>query len=196
MSNSGVAPPSGGASFNPGILIAPTGTISETMSRDTVIAGGGSFTPPSGTLALAAIGLATATKISNISFTATGASSANTPGNWWFGLYDNNFHQLAVTANQLTAAWAASATKTLAIANIASGAATSFTTTYSGVYYIGFLMTAVTVVQLFVTGNQQALTSLPPIMGGSSDTTQTTPPAFPHTATTPGGTYKPYGYVS
>lgn len=48
----------------------------------------------------------------------SGATAAGTPTNWWFALYSTapTPALLAQTADQLTAAWAANTTKTLALA--------------------------------------------------------------------------------
>lgn len=52
--------------------------------------------------------------ITNIAF-RSGATAAGTPTNYWFALYDNLGNYLMQTADQLTAAWAANTTKTLAL---------------------------------------------------------------------------------
>lgn len=53
--------------------------------------------------------------ITNIAF-RSGATAAGTPTNWWFALYDLAGNLLNQSADQLTAAWAANTTKTLALA--------------------------------------------------------------------------------
>lgn len=196
MSNSGVAAGGSGSSFLPSSYLGPTGSLGETVPRDLVLASNNSNAPATQVLHLSAIALPSATKVSNISFLASSTSNAITPTNWWFALYDNNRNQLAITADQLTAAWTGGTSKTLAIATTASGAATSFTTTYTGLHYLGFMMKAGTLVNLFSLFNIQPAASIAPIPGGASDTAQTTPPAFPHTATAPGGTTRYYGWVS
>jgi hypothetical protein len=155
----------------------PTGFTYETMARN--LYSNVAAAPATGVLWLVAIALPAAFKVGHIAFASVGA--AGTPTHWWFGLYDSARVQLATTADQTSTAWAATTLKSLAIATTAAGASTSFTTTYSGLYYVGFLMTATTPVTI-PAGNPSAVLILaPPITGGPSDTAQTTPPAFPHT---------------
>lgn len=137
-------------------------------------------TPTSGTLWLMGIALPAGYPVSNITFVSNSATI--TPANWWFGLWDSSRVQLALTADQTTAAWAANVAKTLAIATTAAGAASSFTTTYEGMHYLGYMMKAATAPQLMASPLGAGIGSLVPILYGSSDTGQTTPPAFPHTA--------------
>jgi hypothetical protein len=75
--------------------------------------------------------------ITNITFVA-GVTAAGTPTNQWFALCDSSRTVLRVTANDTTAAWAASAVKTLALTS-------TFTTTYSGLHYLACFVTATTV---------------------------------------------------
>src|SRR4051812_9659647 len=55
-------------------------------------------------------------KVTSLSF-LSGATAAGTPTNWWFALYDTaaTAALIAQSADQLTAAWAADAIKTLAL---------------------------------------------------------------------------------
>lgn len=155
----------------------PTSALVETYPRKDIST---SATVVSGRLVLAAIVLPAGLLVSNISFYNN--SAMGTPTHWWFGLYDNALAQLAVTADQTTTAWPSATLQTLPVATIASGAASSFTTTYTGLYYIGQMQAATTpatINAVTVSGAGQALT---PLLCGNSDSTQTTPPAFPHTA--------------
>lgn len=158
----------------------PTACTYETMSR----AGHSNSTQAltSGTLYLCAIFLPLGAVVSNITFVSA-TQAAVTPTNWWFGLYDSSRVQLATTANQTTTAWAASLAKTLNVATIASGASSTFTTTYEGLHYLGIMMTAATAINLAVTTQAPGVGNLTPLLAGMSDTGQTTPPAFAHTAT-------------
>lgn len=158
---------------------------------------GSSLGLTSGTLQLVAVALPADEVISSITFVQS--AGVTTPTNWWFGLYDSSFNQLAVTADQLTGSWLGSTSKTLSIATVASGSASSFTTTYTGLYYVGCMVKASTPGSLIATPTIiAALTTLSPPLSGTSDTAQTSPPAFPHTASTPTGTQTqmPYAYVS
>jgi hypothetical protein len=74
--------------------------------------------------------------VTNITF-RSGTTAANTPLNWWFALYSSASTPalLAQTADQTTTAWAASTTKTLALA-------TPQTITTTGIYYAALCMVA------------------------------------------------------
>jgi hypothetical protein len=74
--------------------------------------------------------------VTNITF-VSGATAAVTPTNWGFALYDSADALLAQSADQLTAAWAASSPKTLALA-------TAQTITKDGWYTVAQWMAAAT----------------------------------------------------
>jgi hypothetical protein len=170
--------------------------VFETMARVYATANQ-SGSPTSGTLYMQALTIPAGFVIGHLAF-VSGTQAAVTPTHWWFGLYDLNRVQLATTADQTTGAWAANTEKSLAVATIASGASSTFTTTYSGFYYIGFMMTATTVPTLYGTNCGTTLIALAPITSGTSDTGATTPPAFPHTAgaITANVTNQRYAYVT
>jgi len=171
--------------------IAPIVAFGDTYLRSASIIG--ETTPRAGmlntglllvtqTLYLAAVALPAGAVVGHLQF--AGAAGMTTPSHWWFGLYDNLLNQLAVTADQTTTAWGATAYQSLAIATVASGAAASFTTTYTGLYYIGIMTEAATPPTLISGGNaSSASIAQTPVLAGTSDTGQTTPPAFPHQAT-------------
>src|SRR5438132_1569923 len=153
----------------------------ETITRD--LAGASGVTtnvPASGTLQVSAIWLPSGLVHNNIAV-RSGTTGANGPTHWWFGLYGNGLGLLAATADQTSTAWAASTSKVLAIATIASGASASFTTIYSGLYYVGFLMTS-TVSNVSLVTVPSLINGIGPVLGATSDTGLTTPSAFPHTA--------------
>jgi hypothetical protein len=131
----------------------------------------------SGRLSLAAIWLPAGTLISSISFWSA-TTAANTPTNQLFGLYDINRNLLMSTANATTAAWAANSEKNLALTS-------AFTTTYTGVHYLGIMVTAAGAPTL--KGNTAKvggqLNAAAPSMGGTSTTGLTT--ALPATAAAP-----------
>lgn len=135
---------------------------------------GGESQPTSGWLYLVPVWLPKGTVISNIAFTS-GNTAGATLTNQWFGLFNSSRVALARTADATTAAWAANTTKTLAIAQTTAGAATSFTTTYTGLHYLGFMIAATTTPSLIgegrlITGG----TSAPGL--GATNSGQTTPP--------------------
>jgi len=127
----------------------------------------------SGRLSLQSIWLPAGTTISSISFwSATTALSAGT--NQLFGLYDINLNLLRSSVNDTSTAWGANSRKTLSLTS-------TFTTTYSGLHYLGIMVTG-TVPTLkgntAKTGGQ--LSAGLPSMGGTSTTGLTT--ALPATA--------------
>ena len=131
----------------------------------------------SGRLSLAAIWLPANTTITSISFwSATTAGATLT--NQLFGLYDINLNLLRSSTNDTSTAWAANSKKTLSLTS-------AFTTTYSGLHYLGIMVTATTVPTL--KGNTAKvggqLSAAAPSMGGTSNTGLTT--ALPATANAP-----------
>jgi hypothetical protein len=75
--------------------------------------------------------------VTSLSF-VSGATAAGTPTNWWFALYSPAGALLSQSADQLTAAWAASTVKTLALA-------TPQMATAASVYYAAIMVKATTV---------------------------------------------------
>src|SRR5436853_217530 len=148
---------------------APTGVSPgfETITRD--LAGASGVTtnvPASGTLQMSAIWLPSGFVLNNIAV-RSGTTGANGPTHWWFSLYGNSLGLLAATADQTSTAWAASTSKVLAIATIASGASASFTTIYSGLYYVGFLMTS-TVSNVSLVTVPSLINGIGPVLGAPS----------------------------
>lgn len=156
--------------------------LGETVSRLSHV--NTAFTLSSGTLQMTAMYLPANAVVGHLA-ACTATAGITGPTHWWFGLYDNNLAQLAVTADQTSTAWAANTYKSLAVATIASGASSTFTTTYTGLYYFGVLAawstTAPSIMGCALISS--GLPSQSPVLCGASDTGQTAPPAFPHTAT-------------
>jgi hypothetical protein len=132
----------------------------------------------SGRLSLQAIYIPKDTLVSSISFWSATTALA-TATNQLFGLYDSSFNLLRQSVNGGATAWAANSRKTLALSS-------TFTTTYSGIYYLGIMVAATTVPTLkgntAKTGGQ--LGAGAPSMGGTSTTGLTT--TLPATAAAPG----------
>lgn len=130
-----------------------------------------------GSLSLQAIYIPSGTVVSSISFWS-GTTAAGTPTNQLFGLFDSSLNLLRSSTNDTTTAWAANSKKTLALTS-------TFTTTYSGIHYLGLMVTATTVPT--IKGNTAktngALNAAAPSMGGTSTTGLTT--ALPATAAAP-----------
>ncbi len=154
-----------------------SGALYETFDRDMCNEVNTSLLS-SGRLSLQAIWLPAGVTISSISFWSA-TTAAGTPTNQLFGLYDNNLNLLRSSSNDTTTAWAANSKKTLSLTS-------SFTTTYSGLHYLGIMVTATTVPTIkgntAKTGGQ--LQAAAPSMGGTSNTGLTT--ALPATANAPG----------
>lgn len=131
-----------------------------------------------GRLSLQAIYLHAGVTINSISFWSA-TTAAGTPTNQLFGLFDSSYNLLRSSTNDTTTAWAANSKKTLSLT-------IAFTTTYSGIHYLGIMVAATTVPTLkgntAKTGGQ--LGAAAPTMGGTSTTGLTT--ALPGTAAAPG----------
>lgn len=130
-----------------------------------------------GRLSLQAIYIPAGTTISSITFWSA-TTAAGTPTNQLFGLFDSSLNRLISSINDTTTAWAANSRKTLSLTS-------TFTTTYSGIYYLGIMVTATTVPT--IKGNTAktngALNAGTPSMGGTSNTGLTT--SLPATANAP-----------
>jgi len=158
--------------------LAPTGMAAETFPRNSQNVG--AIGIATGTLYLVGINLPAGLSIGHIVF--HGVAAAVTPTHWWFGLYDSSRVQLATTADQTTTAWAGNTAKNLAVATIASGAASAFVTTYTGMHYLGICQVATTPATMAIAVMGFTAQSIAPIPAGLSSTAQTTPPAFAFTA--------------
>lgn len=169
--------------------LGPTGTLAETMPRETCPEVNTAAPTASGTLFLNAIYLTAGQLVSNITISSA-TTAANTPTNYFFALYSAARALLAQSANQTTTAWAANTVKTLAMT-------TPYRVPTSGLYYIGIMMTATAVITTkggtAKTGGQ--LASTVPILHGASTTGLTTALPNPAGAIT-GGLVSIYAAVS
>ena len=149
------------------------GGQAETMARE-LVTETNTAVAASGTLNMQLIGLRAGWLVSNITL-CSATTAAGTPTHYYFGLYDSARNLLANSADQTSTAWAANTIKTLAMG-------TPYRVPTSGVYYIGYYMTAGTVPTLkgntAKTGAQLAGTA--PILQGTSSTGLTT--ALPNPA--------------
>lgn len=175
-SNGDVYPGNGGWRDD---TLKPTGAIAETMPRWAT--GSSNASPPSGYLNLMPIWLPKGAVISNFNWFTT-SGGATSPTHQWAGLYNAGRGQLALTSNKTTTAIPGLTAFTWAVATIASGPSTTFTTTYTGLHYVGLMITATTPPSV---GGQTVNTGGYAPMFGTSDSGQTTPPAFPRTVATP-----------
>lgn len=158
-----------------------TGALGETIPRSQINTASNNAT--TGTLFCWALELGAGESIGHLA-TISGNAGITTPTHWWFCLLDSSLNLLAITADQTSTAWAASTEKSLAIATTKEGTATSFVTTYSGLYYFGSLQTASGSTMNFSTFTGiAAVNGLAPILAGTSNTSLTTPFTFPTTCT-------------
>ncbi|MFJ9427609.1 right-handed parallel beta-helix repeat-containing protein [Streptomyces sp. NPDC101249] len=136
---------------------------------------GTSSTPTSGMLYLVPIWLPKGQVVSSLSF-VSGGTGATSPTNWWFTLHDSSKKALARTADQLTAAWGPNTVMTKAIAQTTAGTASSYTTTYAGLHYLGVMVKASTNPTLVSEGSMaDVVAQVTPGFGGT-DSGMSTPP--------------------
>jgi hypothetical protein len=171
------------------VNLGATGTLAETMPREICPEVNTAAPTASGTLFLQAIYLKAGQLVSNITISSA-TTAAGTPTNYFFALYSGARSLLAQSANQTTTAWAANTVKTLAMT-------TPYRVPTSGLYYIGIMMTATTIITTkggtAKTGGQ--LASTVPILHGASSTGLTTALPDPAAAIT-GGLVTIYAAVS
>lgn len=169
--------------------LGATGTLAETMPRETCPEVNTVAPTASGTLFMQALYLKAGQLVSNITVSSA-TTAAGTPTAGRVGLYDANRNLRATSADQTTTAWAANTIKTLAMT-------TPYRVPTSGLYYIGFYMTATSVITMkggtAKTGGQ--LAAAVPILHGTSSTGLTTTLPDPAAAIT-GGLVTIYAAVS
>lgn len=187
---------------------APSGVLGETVRRGDMTGTANVQAITAGYIYMVELNLPAGLVIGHLSWWA-GAQAAVNPSHWWYGLYNSAGVQLATTADQLTAAFAANVDHPLAVATVASGAASSFTTTYAGLHYLGicFVTAAGTQPNLLALGTGATTAQLnlnkaaPAFCGfdtsGTGAGSLTGPPAFPYTSGLPNanGANIAYGYV-
>lgn len=147
-----------------------SGGVGETFPR--YLAATNTTALTSQTLYVQAITLTKSQVVTNITY-VSGTTAAGTPTNWWFVLLDSSLVVKAVTADQLTTAWAADTIKTVAVG-------TPYTIPTSGLYYVGIMMKATTPISTVGIGalGKTTVAGISPIIAATSSTGQTTPPAL------------------
>lgn len=167
--------------------LAPLDTFAETLPRETC-SETNTAVAASGTLNMQAIYLKADQLVSTINLHSA-TTAANTPTHYFFGLYDSALNLVAQTADQTSTAWAANSYRALPVV-------TPYRVPTSGLYYVGYFMTATTVPTLkgnaAKTGGQLAAAS--PVLHGTSTTGLTTALPNPAGAIT-GGTSTFYAAV-
>jgi hypothetical protein len=144
---------------------AIAGVKAESIAR--TLAGVNIAAVASGTMIMQAIWLPAGTVISNL-IAMSGTTASATQTNRWMALYDQNRALLRQSTDQTTTVLAASTQMTAAI--------TPYTTTYSGIHYIGML-TAGTTINSWIGGTPAAAAAIrgvAPILTGTSTTALTT----------------------
>lgn len=164
------------------LLLAPAGATAVTFDRS--LMGSPSFPANShSTLYVRALAIPGGTPVNNISFVTGGTIIQIGGSHGWYCLLDQNRVVQAVTLDQTGATtWSPANTKiTLPVS--------SYVTTYTGLYYVGFCTTSTTEPSFFASAAYSTVPSIiPPILMGSITTGYTTtPPAVGTTLGTVGG---------
>lgn len=157
-----------------GRLLRPTGAIAESIPR---WAAGASLSIVSGRQTLALLWLEAGQPVTTI-LLCSGATAAVSPTNQWFTLYSSALAKLAVTADDLTAGWAANTAKGL---TVASG---PYIVPTSGFYYVGVVVVAGTTPTIACSQSTAGLVGRA-LIGTGADLTNTgltTPSTAPATA--------------
>jgi hypothetical protein len=165
------------------LAVAPSLTVAETIPR-AVGAQSVTISTVSGTIYMVGVYIPINTVINNFNVVTGSTASSNDVTINWAALTNASRVMLAASANATAQLTPAGFVNTLPVATTAAGAATSFTTTYSGLYYIAYTV-GVTTTQPTLTGVTAAgteLTKIVPILMGTSSTAATaTVPTFPTT---------------
>ena len=147
--------------------LGPAGVLAETMPRETCTETN-TAVGATGVLFLQAIRLYAGQVVSSIGMSSA-TTAAGTPTNYFFALYSPALALVAQSANQTTTAWAANTYKSLPMTS-------QYVVPADGVYYIGLMMTATTMVTVkggtAKTGGQ--LAAVAPALHGTSTTGLTT----------------------
>lgn len=150
---------------------APGAVVAETFPR---VFSAGSQALTSGVLAVTGISLPQYLTVSQITM-ATKGTAVNGLTDGWYTLLDSSLVVRGVTANQGTAASTWGATNTAYPLSLG----TAYTTTYSGLYYVGISVTAGTAPTMVTASAMAAgLVSVVPVLCGTVSTGYSaTPPA-------------------
>lgn len=149
---------------------SPTGALAETFPRclGSAATATQAIGATTGTVYMAAIWLPAGLTVTNLNW-ITGGTAANTPTHWWLGLANASRVQVAHTADQTSGAIAAN---TL----VGKALTATYTTTYTGLYYLLLSVTAAanpTATGLPAPSANLNLTA--PLLAGASATVQSAP---------------------
>ena len=162
-------------------LDGPTGVLAQSMDRATANETNQAAPTASGTLFMQGIYIPGGVTVSNILWHSA-TTAANGPTHWMAGLYDASRVLRATSTDHTSEAWAAQTMKTIAMV-------TPYLIPSSGLYYVGFFMTASVAIITSkgdVSRTNGALWAQPPIMSGASTTGLTTALPDPAAAITAG----------
>jgi hypothetical protein len=173
------------ASANPYSSQYAAGALAETIPA---VFATTAFTPTSGDLYIWPVRLGAGESVGHVGFVTTTTAGA-TLNHWWTCLCDNTYTVQATSADQTSGAIAASTWFSLAMG-------TAYTATYSGLYYLGVMISDNSGTQPTLCGSaagpliaMMTGTGHPnSILGGQSSTSQTTAPALGTVVTTPTAT--------
>ena len=144
------------------------GTVFQTFDR---INGWTAQVATSGTIYLCSVNLEIGMTITSLAVVISSAASA--PTNWWYVLCNASRVVLAVTADQLTTG--------TGTGEVSLNLGTPYTVTTPGQYYVGVMFKASTGPTILRNATAGAaatnLAAVVPILGGTSDTGQSTPPS-------------------
>jgi hypothetical protein len=168
---------------------APAEGLAESYPRRLATAESPNLT--SGTLTVTACGLPNNTEVSAITM-FTGHVGGSGPSHGWYCLMDRNAVILAISADQLTAAWPAQTAITLPMIKPV--------TTTAGLFYMGVSVTATLAPNFASTAAQitSGIAALAPLLSGVSSAGLTGPPAAgtQMAAITAPTAYPLYGIIS
>jgi len=169
-------------------VINGTSAVAESIPR---FALNGSITPASTQQRMAAVYLVAGQVVSNINFATYSTSSASAITAAWAGIYSlsgTTLTLVARTADQGAITMGTSTLFTWAIAQIASGASSTYTVPTSGFYYVGPCITATTCPTLPIANTfMPSISGLTPYTSGLT-TAASSPPAIGTTYTLTIGT--------
>lgn len=157
--------------------LIPTGYYVQSSDRRSFSSA--TLTPlTSGQLSFWATEIIAGAAVSKIAF-LSGTTAMVTGTHQWFVLYDLNGNALCATSDDGATAWAVNTLKPLTVDFSYSagswhgvqGTGAPFTTTYSGVYYVGCMVAAATVPSLIGNAANATAAALVPVIGGQDATT-------------------------
>jgi len=171
------------------LYLAPSGASGETFPRSQAAAYTSAFT--SGQTYVSAIALPANIIVNNLAV-MIGNTGFSTVSHGWMAILDSSLTVRAVTADQTGSFGSA-----YSVLKLAVGA--SYTTTYGGLYYVMVCVTATTMGNISI-GNVplSAPNGTTPVLAGTSNTSQTTPPSTGTTmnSISPSGSWRFYGFTA